>query len=39
MFIFNGFILTMWYINKEEVAIDELLDFGFILTMWYINNL
>ena len=32
-----SFILTMWYVNKEEWATIMEYYKSFILTMWYVN--
>ena len=33
----NSFILTMWYVNIDEVLKVYDVPKGFILTMWYVN--
>ncbi|MCJ0164111.1 hypothetical protein J0W64_14340 [Clostridioides difficile] len=35
--LFWGFILTKWYVNKDNWVFDEELANSFILTKWYVN--
>ena len=32
------FILTMWYVNKNQENDIEVVKASFILTMWYVNK-
>ena len=37
LFIFWGFILTMWYVNILDIDDISTEEESFILTMWYVN--
>ena len=32
-----GFILTMWYVNRDNYFEIKEIIYSFILTMWYVN--
>ncbi|EQF28892.1 hypothetical protein QEW_0385 [Clostridioides difficile CD160] len=35
--LFWGFILTKWYVNKNETRDTKKVILSFILTKWYVN--